>query len=442
MTLINLARYDKGIAYNEAKITEEGYIKGRAIVTRCGVFLYKNADGSVRKELRHPDDVKEIESLESMKMIPIVDGHPTERLVDASNAKRLAVGYTGETVEEEYPNIIANMVITDRNVVEKIKDKKKNELSLGYTVDLIPEGGIYHGEPYDFRQTNIRYNHLALVDEARAGPQARIVLDGQDAILINEEEAEVAEKKMRKIKIDAEEYMLEDDAASAIENLLASHHEYKKGHEDFMGKHKMLQEAHDKMMAERDSLRDKDHHDPKMEHEFSEEDEVGPDGKEEKDPIDVYGQQSHVKDYEKPSHMENHVVSEPKNKHSPKDLPHISKVDEAEFRKKIKERVKLEKLSEKYLDKNTVLRIDGLSDIEIKKKLILSVQKNAQLEGKSTTYINARFDAVLEELPQERAIANPQRYDMNHQKEIADSKQARLNMIARQKEAYKPSRSA
>src|SRR5579862_1504985 len=119
MTLKNIARYDKGLFRGENEITPEGFIKGKAIVTRCGVFLYKNADGTIRKELRHPEDVLIPDSLESMKMIPVVDGHPPERLVDSSNAKRLAVGYTGELVENDLPYIIANMVITDKNAIEK-----------------------------------------------------------------------------------------------------------------------------------------------------------------------------------------------------------------------------------------------------------------------------------------------------------------------------------
>ena len=50
MTLTNITRYDKGIVANtETELTEEGYIKARAIVTRCGVFLYKNADGSKKR---------------------------------------------------------------------------------------------------------------------------------------------------------------------------------------------------------------------------------------------------------------------------------------------------------------------------------------------------------------------------------------------------------
>lgn len=95
MKFTDIARYDKGVVQGETTVTEEGFIKARAIVTRTGVFLYKNADGTIRKELRHPDDVWQLDSLESMKMIPIVNGHPTERLVTSENAKRLSIGFTG-----------------------------------------------------------------------------------------------------------------------------------------------------------------------------------------------------------------------------------------------------------------------------------------------------------------------------------------------------------
>ena len=55
-------RFDAG---NIIKITEtkEGFLKGDAILTRTGVFTYVNADGSLRKELRHPDDVFVLDSL-------------------------------------------------------------------------------------------------------------------------------------------------------------------------------------------------------------------------------------------------------------------------------------------------------------------------------------------------------------------------------------------
>ncbi len=438
MELKSLARYDKGIVRGETELTEEGYIKARAIVTRCGVFLYKNADGTVRKELRHPDDVLVQDSLESIKMIPVVNGHPPERLVSADNAKRLAVGYTGESVENDMPYIIANLVVTDKDTVEQIKSKKKNELSLGYTVDLIPDTGFYFGEPYEYRQTNIRYNHLALVDQARAGPEARISLDGEDAEEILKEEAVVAEKKeaivaaktMRKVKIDAEEYLMEDEAANGVEAIMRRHEELEKE----LAESKMQV---DKILAQRDSLRDKDMHPPAMEHQ--EKDSVGPNGKEMLDPVDNYGMSSHVRDYQKPSHMENHAVMSPKNEHYPRDLPHISKVDEAEMNRRVKERVKLVSLSERYLDKSSLSRIDSMGDLDIKKCLIKTLQPHAQLDGKSETYINARFDSVLEDLPAAKVVATPSyiKSDEDDDKENANADEARKAMIRRQKNAYK-----
>lgn len=435
--LKNIARYDKGIVQNETSLTEEGFIKGRAIVTRTGVFLYKNADGTIRKELRHPEDVMIPESLESIKMIPIVDGHPPERLITAENAKRLQIGFTGETVESEEPFIIANMVITDKAMVERIKDKKKNELSLGYTVDLIPMAGVYNGEPYDYKQTNIRYNHLALVDEARAGPEARIALDGDDAILMNPQELKMA-KNQRKVKIDAQEYLMEEDAAGSVDKMISEKNALLKQKDMLEAKIEELENELDKAHAERDSLRDKDVHDPEKVHNPLENDEIGSNGKEQKDPIDSYGMQSHVRDYDKPTNMENHPVMSPKNEHYPKDLPHIANVDAAEVNRRVKNRVKLEKFADRYLDGQSLSRIDSMSDLDVKKKIILSLQKNAQLEGKSEAYINARFDAAIEDLPQAKVMAAPQaRMDADKEKDEANANQSRLNMIRKQKDAYK-----
>ena len=347
-------------------------------------------------------------------------------------------------VESEFPHIISNLLITDKKTVNDIKEKRKNELSLGYTVDLVTESGTYNGEPYDCIQTNIKYNHLAIVDEARAGPEARIALDGYDAEIILNKESKMTAKHKRKVKIDAEEYLMDDDAATKLEHLM-------KAHEDLMGEHERLKGEHEKMMAERDSLRDKDHHNPEKVHhplagdreneeeEMMEEDEIGENGKEEPEPTDNYGMSSHVKDYEKPSHLENHVVNAPKNKHYPQDLPHIPKVDAAEINKRVKNRVKLEKISEKYLDKKTLSRIDGMSDLDLKKSLILNMQPNAKLQGKSDIYINARFDSILEQMPKNTVIASPSGYnsDSRDEREGVDADAARRAMIIRQKNAYK-----
>ena len=66
-------RFDAAKA-SKTKINDNGYLETDAIITRTGVFVYKNADGSTNRELRHPDDVFKADSLETLKMIPILIG--------------------------------------------------------------------------------------------------------------------------------------------------------------------------------------------------------------------------------------------------------------------------------------------------------------------------------------------------------------------------------
>jgi hypothetical protein len=248
MKLNNVARFDRGQVKGDAFITNEGYIKANAIVTRTGVFLYKNPDGTIRKELRHPDEVFKVDSLDSMKMIPVTNGHPQERLVSAENAKRLAIGYTGETITQDGEFVLSNLMITDLASIKDVTERKRKELSLGYTVDLIPEEGSYNGQPYNFRQTNIKYNHLSIVDNARAGSEARIALDSFDAEEILIEEANMAK---RKIKIDDDEILMEDNVANQVEQLLARI-------ANLEAEKSRLAEEKDKLFSELNSLKNED----------------------------------------------------------------------------------------------------------------------------------------------------------------------------------------
>lgn len=156
--------------------TKEGYIKGTAIVTRTGVFKYKNADGSDRFELRHPDDVLNIDSLETLKHIPITNEHPNQ-LVTSENADTLSVGMTGEMVSVDDGEISTSIIITHKDGINAVNSGKQ-ELSLGYSLDVEEEAGVYNGEVYTHRQSNINYNHLAIVEMGRAGRSARLNLDG------------------------------------------------------------------------------------------------------------------------------------------------------------------------------------------------------------------------------------------------------------------------
>lgn len=199
--------------------TSEGYIKGTAIVTRTGIFKYVDNQGNIRLELRHPEDVLEEDSLESLKQIPITVEHPTV-LVDSSNVKQLGVGLTGETVKIDGENIKTTVTITAIEGVEAINSGKE-ELSLGYTLDLEEEEGIYNGQPYTHRQKNIRYNHLAIVERGRAGANARLNFDSFECGMIVDENITHERENMIKINIDNVDVEVSEAVKKAYDSLNA-----------------------------------------------------------------------------------------------------------------------------------------------------------------------------------------------------------------------------
>ncbi len=207
-------RTDAGNIKGRMETTDEGYLRGNAIVTRTGVFEYLNADGSVRRELRHPDDVFDAESLASLSMIPVTDGHP-DQLVTADTADALSVGQTGENSQIDGKHILVPFTITHSRAIESVKTGRR-ELSLGYRCETLPESGEYNGQAYDARQVNIRYNHLAIVDRARAGGAARINMDGA-AVQSTNRTDEVSKMSQVQVNLDGITYDAAPEVAKALD---------------------------------------------------------------------------------------------------------------------------------------------------------------------------------------------------------------------------------
>lgn len=175
------------VEISPSKIDQNGYLVADAFPTRPGVFKYVKPDGTTTRELRHPDQVFDSASLNSLKHRPIIDEHPDGGPADSHNTKSLSVGHVGEQVVQADSHVKANLIITDARMIEKMMGSsgkpRKLELSCGYSADVVEDSGTYRGEKYDHRQTNIVYNHLASVWKGRAGPTARIHLDSEDAVV-------------------------------------------------------------------------------------------------------------------------------------------------------------------------------------------------------------------------------------------------------------------
>lgn len=156
--------------------TKEGYLIDRPILTTCGIFEYKNKDGSIRRELRLPEHVFAKESLASYKGKPIIVTHDVGK-VTKNNVSQVEIGTILSEGYQDGNNVRAEIVIHDTDTMRRSNLK---ELSLGYSLNLIEEPGEYNGEHYDAIQTNIVINHLALVRSARAGEIAKLNIDNKD----------------------------------------------------------------------------------------------------------------------------------------------------------------------------------------------------------------------------------------------------------------------
>ena len=102
--------------------------------------------------------------------------------MDSGNAKQHTIGFTSDSIQEDGKFVKIFLNILDEDAIQDIKHGKR-ELSCGYTCKVTDENGESNGEKYDSFQTNIHYNHVALVHRGRAGTNVRLSLDSDDAVL-------------------------------------------------------------------------------------------------------------------------------------------------------------------------------------------------------------------------------------------------------------------
>lgn len=161
-------------------ITPEGYLRVRARAARDGVQLY--SDGvDVWGEYRPSEEVFSSASLASWDYKPFTDDHPSD-FVGIDNWHQYACGVVGNARKVAGPDgrsyVEVDILVASLDSLIKIREGKV-ELSAGYSARLRQERGRdMHGDAYEYRHADIYINHLSLVDLGRAGPLARITVDG------------------------------------------------------------------------------------------------------------------------------------------------------------------------------------------------------------------------------------------------------------------------
>ena len=160
---------------------------------------------------RPASELSKPETVESLNGIPIQYRHHID---SAENpAKNTRVGSTGTDGAFKSPYLTNSLHIQDETAIKSINDGSLRELSLAYWYDPVRKSGNFNGQPYDFLMTNIRANHLALVEEGRAGSDVLVYDSKFNSIEENkmDENKEVCELLKRVVNLLEQKNQAQDE---------------------------------------------------------------------------------------------------------------------------------------------------------------------------------------------------------------------------------------
>lgn len=206
--------YDRINLDSQRRYSDEGFLEVPAFIARSGIQEYRAFElgltdrdpASVVRVFRPPEEVFAEDSLNSFSNKPVTNNHPPG-LIDSNNAIKFSVGHAGLQVAKVDDKVQTTLHVISKEAIDEI-EAGKTELSNGYTADVTFSPGLTpDGESYDAVQSNIRGNHIAIVDRARGGSGLRVFDDHPHS----------QETKMPKlITIDGVDYEVSEQAAQAI----------------------------------------------------------------------------------------------------------------------------------------------------------------------------------------------------------------------------------
>lgn len=218
-------RYDHGQALHcdpsrtdgvAMQVGPDGFLRADVRPARTGVQIYQDSDGNRWGELRTEDEVFSEESLRSFDLTTVTNDHPAD-FVNANNVRDVQVGTIGTGARRDGRFVRTSLVITDAETIRAVMDGKM-QVSCGYTAQVISDSGVADdGTPFAGRQTNIRINHVAIVDKGRAGPECSVLARG-DAFNIHTTHEVTMQTKT--IKLGDSEYTVPEVVADALTNAL------------------------------------------------------------------------------------------------------------------------------------------------------------------------------------------------------------------------------
>lgn len=408
------------------KRTDEGYLSGSAAVAKVGVLTYYLKDGSTRRELVTEETLFNEDSMSSLKMKPITNQHPQSKLVNSRTVKEHKVGFTGENIKRDGEYLTTPVVITDNDAIESV-DGGTQELSPGYKCEiLIQKGTTDDGKEYDAIQMKRTYNHVAICDKARGGSDLRLNLDRCDgmevidAVLTSKARSELpdsafclvrgtGENKIRKFPAHDAAHVRNGLARLKQANITSAERSsvlacLKRRAKRFNIQVSEDSVCNDNVYIDSDYLLDgreltylqkRRQNMPKItinniDYEVEQQEVANEFNRLNSEIATIKADAGKQKDELSRTKADLDTANEKLDNYE-NEMP--GKVTQA-----VKVRLQLERTANDVLDKSELEKIDSLSDIDLKKTIILKEYPTAKLDDKDEVYLDSRIDAITEQI--------------------------------------------
>ncbi|QNH50358.1 DUF2213 domain-containing protein [Acinetobacter venetianus] len=262
--------YTTGQLGRTREITPEGYLLCRDVpIARIGTLMYADGEVPVTADntgliliYRGEDILFDPITIASAESKSVTDDHPDD-WVSPDNWKELTKGMAkdvrrGDGVDSDF--LMADLLITDKDTIQKVIDGKV-EISLGYDADYTETS---KGKGL---QSNIRVNHIALVEKGRCGSRCSI----GDSFMSTKTKKEPWYKELLGIKrtvdqaLEAAEKTSDSEEEETKDNDEEEENKTKTGDAAFQAEMRSFMKTMDKRMSAIEKKKTKDSDDPKKE---------------------------------------------------------------------------------------------------------------------------------------------------------------------------------
>lgn len=125
---------------------------------------------TIYRLFRSPDELKK--GADTSNNIQLMQVH--DPVTPEAPKQMKVVGTTGTDAVFEAPYLKNSLAVWVQSAIDLIDSDEKKELSCAYHYVADMTSGTYEGEPYDGVMREIRFNHVALVEQGRAGPDVMV----------------------------------------------------------------------------------------------------------------------------------------------------------------------------------------------------------------------------------------------------------------------------